>query len=157
LKRFTTFCLCVYCGLSCKFQRSLSLVIYAISILLMACLYDAVLKVYCEKVSVLKHQRRLYQGAEAQHRRCKNRGTAGAEGAGCREGVIWIFDIKTAGFSALCWYYLPFRCPFYSQKWCFWSSKTNIFDQNITQLTYLFNRYKKTNSRCLYLQWRHKM
>jgi len=67
----------------------------------MACLYDALLKVQCEKVPVLKCQRRLYEGAEAEHRRRENRGTAGAEGVGCTEGVIWIFDIKTVGFSAL--------------------------------------------------------
>ena len=50
---------------------------------------------------------------------------------------------KWWGFVHSRWYYLLFRCLFYTQKWCLWSSKTNIFLQNIMQPTYLFNRNKK--------------
>ena len=78
-------------------------------------------------------------------------------GRGVGRGWYGFLISKRWVFLHFGWYYFPFRCPFYSQKWCFWSSKTNIFDQNITQLTYLFNRNKKTNIRGLYLQWRHKM
>ena len=60
-------------------------------------------------------------------------------GVGCFEFLI----SKWWGFVHSRWYYLLFRCLFYTQKWCLWCSKTNIFLQNIMQPTYLFNRNKK--------------
>jgi len=64
----------------------------------------------------------------------------------------WIFAIKMVGFVHSGWNYLPFKCPFYTQKWCFWPSETNTFDENITQLTYLFNRnITKFDDHCDYV------
>jgi len=86
--------------------------------------------VYCEKC--------LYSSAEGAYigwglrRECPSSHWGLGLERGCAPSpeIFLDFWYQNGGWSFVHseWYYLPFRCLFYAQKWCFWSSKTNTFD-----------------------------